>query len=115
MDIQNISAVSQTDQPFLRINSSGSAGVVAATPAQKVPSQSSVEDLERAVAAVNQAMQQSGRNLEFSVDSDSQKTIVRVVDTRTGELIRQVPTETALEISRSIDQFQRGLLLNQTA
>jgi flagellar protein FlaG len=39
---------------------------------------------------------------------------VRVVDTVTGEVIRQVPSEELLAISRSIDKLQ-GLLLRQEA
>ena len=107
MVIQSISPIKQAGQPAVRMDS--------APPAQKAPQQASVEELKRAVATINQAMQQSDRNLEFSVDSDTKKTVVRVVDTSTGELIRQVPTEAALAISRSIDQFQQGLLLNQEA
>jgi flagellar protein FlaG len=60
-------------------------------------------------------MQQAGRNLEFSVDTDSHRTVVKMMDTSTGELIRQFPTESTLAISRGIDQFQQGLLLKQDA
>jgi flagellar protein FlaG len=75
----------------------------------------SPEELKQAVAAINQAMKQSNRNLEFMVDSDTDRTVVRMVDTSTGELIRQFPTETTLAISRGIEQFQQGLLLRQKA
>ena len=123
MVIQSISPINQAGQPDIRMagqpavrmDSAPPARAVAELPAQKLPKQASVEELKRAVAAINQAMQQSDRNLEFSVDSDTKKTVVRVVDTSTGEWIRQVPTEAALAISRSIDQFQRGLLLSQKA
>ena len=111
----SIQAISPAGQPAVRMNSAAPARAVAELPAQQAPQQASVEELKRAVAAINQAMQQSGRNLEFSVDSDTKKTVVRVVDASTGELIRQFPTEAALAISRSIDQFQQGLLLNQKA
>lgn len=87
----------------------------AAPPAQNAPTQASAAELKSAVAAINQAMRQSNRDLEFSVDTDTRKTVVKMVDTSTGELIRQFPTEEALAISRSIDQFQQGLLLTQKA
>jgi flagellar protein FlaG len=60
-------------------------------------------------------MQQSNRNLEFSVDTDTHKTVVRMVDTSTGELLRQFPSEATLAISRGIDQLQQGLLVTRKA
>lgn len=96
---------------------------VASAPARAVPASApemsarppSPEELKQAVAAINQAMKQSNRNLEFTVDTDTDKTVVKMVDTSTGELIRQFPTETTLAISQGIEQFQQGLLLRQKA
>lgn len=113
MIIQNTPPMSQAAQPDVRV-SSPPARAVAVTPAA-APQQPSAAALNSAVAALNQAMQQSGRNLEFSVDSDTQKTVVKMVDTSTGELIRQFPTEEILAISRGIEQFQQGQLLKQKA
>lgn len=75
------------------------------------------EALKNAVAVINQVMQQSSSSLQFSVDTDTNTPIVRLVDTTTGELIRQIPSEETLAISRSIDaSLQRqGLLCKQVA
>jgi flagellar protein FlaG len=70
--------------------------------------------LQRAVETVNRQLEAAAQNLRFSVDDDTGKTVVRVVDTVTGEVIRQVPSEELLAISRSIDKLQ-GLLLRQEA
>ncbi len=103
-------------QPDLRANGAAPAKAVATiTPAQNAPVQPSAEELNSAVAAINQAMQQSNQSLEFSVDTDAHRTVVKMVDTSTGELIRQFPSEATLAISRGIDQFQQGLLLKQKA
>jgi len=79
--------------------------------------QPSSEQLKNAIDVINRVMQQSNHSLEFSVDSDTKKPIVKLVDTETGELIRQFPSEEMLAISRSIDQFQQrqGLLLKHKA
>jgi flagellar protein FlaG len=114
MIIQNSPPMSQAVQPDVRV-SSPPARAVAVAPAPTAPQQPSTAELNSAVAAINQAMQQSGRNLEFSVDSDTKKTVVKMVDTSTGELIRQFPTEETLAISRGIEEFQQGLLLKQKA
>ena len=119
MIIQSTSHIHQAVQPDVRVGSASSAKAelkaAAATPAQNAPRQASAEELKSAVATINQAMRQSNRNLEFSVDTDTHQTVVKMVDTSTGELIRQFPTEATLAISRSIDQFQQGLLLTQKA
>jgi flagellar protein FlaG len=70
--------------------------------------------IQRAVERVNRHLEAAAQNLRFSVDDDTGKTVVRVVDTATGDVIRQVPSEELLAISRSIDRLQ-GLLLRQEA
>jgi flagellar protein FlaG len=109
MIIQNTPQITQAVLPEVRANATRT------EPKPVAPPQPSLEELKRAVAAINQAMQQSNRNLEFSVDTRSQQAVVRMVDASTGELIRQFPSETALEISRGIEQFQQGMLLKQKA
>ncbi|HEY8906538.1 MAG TPA: flagellar protein FlaG [Rhodoferax sp.] len=119
MIIQNTRQINQTAQPDARAQGAAPARAestaVAASPARNTPKQVSAEDLKSAVATINQAMRQSNHNLEFSVDSDTHQTVVKMVDTSTGELIRQFPSEATLAISRSIDQLQQGLLLTQKA
>ena len=115
MIIQNNPLMNQAILPVARTNGVGSPEpkAVAETPA--VPQQPSAAELNNAVATLNQAMQQSNQNLEFSVDTDTHKVVVKMVDTSTGQLIRQYPSEETLAISRGIEQFQQGLLLKQKA
>jgi flagellar protein FlaG len=119
MIIKNTPHINQAVTPEVRVQGAAPARAefkaVAATPAQNVPRQASAEELKSAVAVINQAMRQSNHNLEFSVDTDTHQTVVRMMDTSTGELIRQFPSEATLAISRSIGQFQQGLLLTQKA
>jgi flagellar protein FlaG len=79
--------------------------------------QPSAEQLKNATDNISRAMQQANQNLEFefSMDTDTKKTVVKVVDKQTGELVRQIPSEETVAIARSIDRFQRSLLLNQKA
>jgi flagellar protein FlaG len=115
MIIQNTPHMNQAVQPDVRANGVAPVRAAAISTAPLVPQQVSVEELKSAVATINQAMRQSNHSLEFSVDTDTHRTVVKMVDTGTGELIRQFPSETALAISRGIDQFQQGLLLEQKA
>jgi len=73
------------------------------------------KELKSAVDAINKSLRSSNNSLEFSVDSDTKRPVVKLVDTETGETIRQIPSEKTLAISRDIDQFQmrNGTLLKQ--
>jgi len=117
MIIQNSSLMNQAVLPAARTHGVASTEpkAVADTPAPHVPQHASPEELKQAVETLNKAMQQSNQNLEFSVDIDTDKVVVKMVDTSTGQLIRQYPTEETLAISRGIEQFQQGLLLKQKA
>lgn len=100
-------AVAGTAAPATPAALAPSAGVQAAPP----PTNAQVTE---AVNKINKSMTTQSRGLEFSVDSSSHRTIVKVVDSQTKELIRQIPTEETLEIAQALDQAQ-GLLIKQHA
>jgi flagellar protein FlaG len=85
------------------------------TAVQIAEEQASSSQLQNAADNINKVLKQSNKNLEFSVDTGTQKPIVKLIDTDTGDLIRQYPTEEMLAISSAIDQFQQGVLLKQKA
>lgn len=70
--------------------------------------------MHEAVVIANKAMQSLGRGLEFSVDSESGETLVRVIDRATRQVIRQIPSEEMLALARALDRM-RGLLVNHDA
>lgn len=115
MIIQSTPPISQAIKPDNVTPARTEPRAVALPPAQSAPQKPSLEELKSAVAFINKALQQSNRNLEFSVDTTTDKTVVKMVDTSTGELIRQFPSEATLAISRGIDQFQQGLLVTRKA
>lgn len=71
-------------------------------------------EVKRAADILNRVAQALSRDLEFSLDQSSGKMVVRVVDTQTHELIRQIPSEEALAISKAIDRLQ-GIIVHQKA
>ena len=82
--------------------------------AQPAPA-ASAEEVRAAAEKINKALQNLvSSSLEFSVDQDSGRTIVRVVDVETKDIIRQIPNEEALAIAKSLDNLQ-GVLIRQKA
>ncbi len=68
----------------------------------------------QAAKEINDFLKSSSAGIEFQVDNQSDRVIVRVVDTETKQLIRQVPTEEMVAISHALDRMT-GLLLAQKA
>lgn len=60
--------------------------------------------VQAAIARTMAALQPDASNIEFSIDQSTGKTIVRMVDAQTGDVIRQIPSEEMIEIARSIDR-----------
>ncbi len=75
----------------------------------------SVAELESAVRELNQSMRANNSNLAFSVDPDTEQTVVSVMDSKTGEVIKQFPSKEAIAIAKAIGDIQQGLLLKQKA
>ena len=72
------------------------------------------EAVENAVARLNENAQFTAQGLRFSIDEESGKTVVKIVDSSTQEVLRQFPSAEALALSHSIDKMQ-GLLLRDKA
>ena len=78
----------------------------------------SKEDLSKAVVELNDYIQSVNRGLEFSVDEDSGRSIIKVVDSETGDIIRQMPSEEILNIAQFLREGQReteGMIFNERA
>lgn len=72
------------------------------------------EEVKESVSKINQAIQSISRDLEFSVDEDTKMNVVKVVDIKTKDVIRQFPSEEVLAIAKALDKLQ-GLLLKDKA
>jgi flagellar protein FlaG len=70
--------------------------------------------LDEAVSHINKSLKAGGQGVEFSIDDDSKRLVVKVVDQETREVLRQMPSVEALEIARALDQA-KGMLIRQEA
>jgi len=60
-------------------------------------------DVRAAVSKLNDHVQNLRRNLAFSIDDTTGQTIIRVYDSETNELIREIPSEETLRIAANIE------------
>lgn len=87
----------------------------ARSPAPQVqPVRLTAEQVEQAVKEMKQVVEPMAQDLEFSIDQGTGHTVVKVIDTATKEVVRQIPSEELVAIAHSIDKL-RGLLLNRKA
>ena len=71
-------------------------------------------DLQQALEDVQNAIGTITNDLRFSIDQDTGRTIVKIVDRETDEVIKQFPSDEMIRIAKALDKLQ-GLLLQQEA
>jgi flagellar protein FlaG len=86
--------------------------LVSEPPAKSAPS--SLEQVQQAMRLVAEQVQAKANSLEFSIDKSTGTTVVKIVDTQTRQVIRQIPSQEIIDIAQSIES-QQGLLLKQKA
>lgn len=72
------------------------------------------EVLAGAVKKLNDYVAPALQTIEFSLDRESKRMIVKVVDTATQKVLRQIPNEEVVAMSKTLDKLQ-GLVIRQTA
>ena len=73
-----------------------------------------LSDLEKIVAQVQESLKPVESRIQLSVDQDLNRVVVKVVDSDSGELIRQLPPEDVLQVQRFLNE-QSGLILEEEA
>lgn len=72
------------------------------------------QNLAAAVNLLNEQMVSTKRGLGFSFDEATNGPVIKVSNTNTGEVIRQIPTEDVLHMAHKIDDL-KGILYNKVA
>jgi flagellar protein FlaG len=119
MNIDSLKSLRPTDtaagrdapQVSARIDQTSSPAKAEATQAAAPPTR---HELDTAVARINKTLAEKSQSLVFSVDEDSNRTIVKVIDQSTKEVIRQIPTQETLDIAKALESAQ-GMLIKQKA
>lgn len=65
-----------------------------------------------ALDEINHSLKMASVGVRFEFDKEAHTMITKVVDVESGELIRQMPSEEVVRISKALGKLQ-GLLVNQ--
>ena len=82
-------------------------------PAVKVDLEKMRENIAEALQKLNDQMRNKGRDLNFSMDEASDRVVITVKHSITGEVVRQIPNEVVLKVAHNLEQV-KGMLLNET-
>ncbi len=66
------------------------------------PVEKEAPELQAAVETVKAKVNDLQRQLQFTVDEDSGRTIITVIDRESGKIVRQIPPEELLQIADRI-------------
>ena len=70
-------------------------------------------ELDSAVASMQNYAQSVKRNLDFHIDDSTGRVVVQVIASDSGEVIRQIPSEEALQLAASLDDMRSMLVREQ--
>ena len=85
----------------------------AAQPPQPVQQPPARVDLEQSVAKIADYVQSIQRNLSFSLDEVTGQTVMKVIDSETDQVIRQIPGEYALQLAQNLKELEDVLSDNK--
>jgi|GEM_PF-1222455 len=77
-------------------------------------SNGSVQKLDDLVLQVQKTLSEVGPNIQLSIDKETEQVLVRVVDSESGDLIRQIPPEEQVKLQKFLRE-QSGLLVETKA
>lgn len=105
----------QTERPELNANAPGDAAKSSTLPemesaVQQLSRSAESEQTKQAVEDIERMSKLLSRKLEFAMDDSGERAVMRVVDEETREILRQVPTQEALEIAKAMARIHDMLL-----
>jgi flagellar protein FlaG len=71
-------------------------------------------ELDTAIEKIQQFVNTAASDIKFSIDEDSGRTVVKVIDRETQDVIRQIPSQEILDLAQALGKLQ-GLLIKQKA
>ena len=107
-----ITPPSLADNPAVKTSAKPDAAI--AMPQKAVTETIKPEQIQDAVDQIQQFTHTLTQNLKFSIDEDTGKTVIKIMDAQTQEVIRQIPSEEAIDIARALGEI-KGLLFSDQA
>jgi flagellar protein FlaG len=73
---------------------------------QRAQASKELDSTKELAAKLNKLPQSVRRNLEFSLDQATGQQVIRVLDSETKELVRQIPSDQVLHLIKRVQEMQ---------
>ena len=73
------------------------------------------EDLGRTVQQLNELAQTVRREIRFTIDDSTGRTVINVLDAETSDLVRQIPSEEVLALAARLKEEADSVLVDAQA
>ena len=70
------------------------------------------ESFRESVEAANERLSSRGTSISMAIDKATDTVIVQIKDQQSGDTVRQIPSQQALQISRNIERLT-GIMIDQ--
>ena len=70
------------------------------------------ESFRESVEAANERLASRGTSISMAIDKATDTVIVQIKDQKSGDTVRQIPSQQALQISRNIERLT-GIMIDQ--
>ena len=116
-----------TNRPAREVAPARSAAAVESTDPETPPSDAVAEerktakpeqpalDMRESVERLNDLIQSVRRELSFSIDQDSGRTVIQVIDSKTQEIVRQIPAEEVMTLVERLGAQRPSLMADLEA
>ena len=120
-EMVRFSSINRTQATDAKAQSVPTSAVVSSAPGvddgiltQRQSAEADRGELEAVVSEMNEIAKAADRDIAFQLDDDSGRVVVSVTDRATGDVIRQIPSEEALELAAHLSDA-RSLLFKAEA
>lgn len=72
------------------------------------------DKLSSVVSGLNDLVRDLQRELRFSIDEDSGDTVIKVIDSETDEIVRQIPSEELMRLRKHLEEAA-GVIFQDSA
>lgn len=71
-----------------------------------------ISKIKEAIEVLNETLASKDRSIRFRVDETIDRSIITVVDEKTGKVVRQLPSEEMLRVAHNIESL-KGILIKE--
>lgn len=112
--LQYQTTANQRDLSTTAVGSSSASQGVTETQSSATDSKQQEQDAAQAAQAMQEFVAPFNDALKFSIDKDTGGVVVKVIDSTSDKVIKQIPSEEAIALAKALDKI-KGLLVQQKA